>query len=142
MILYGYLTEESIGKLFLAGVIPGLIVVLGLSVFVFLYSKRKKLEPDIQSPIETKNIWPAFLKALPVLFAPVIILGGIYSGIFTPNESAAVAALYCMIITMFVYRTVTLKSLIEIFYEAAATSATIMFVVSGAMLFSYTGDLN
>jgi len=137
MILFGFLTEESIGKLFIAGVIPGIISTVALVVLIFFLAKRKGLNVE-KTPISLGEVRRSFVKSFPVLLAPVIILGGIYGGIFTPNESAAIAALYCLVVTMFYYRNVKFRDIGKIFSEAASTSAMIMFIVSGAMIFSYT----
>lgn len=136
MILYGSITEQSVGKLFIAGMVPGLIASGVLAVVVYFLAGAKGVKIE-RSPLSGAEIWRTFKKTFGVLLAPLIILGGIYSGVFTPDESAAVAAVYCFLIAIFYYRSIKPREVVEIFSEAASTSAMIMIIVSGAMLFAY-----
>ena len=117
----------------MAGAIPGLILVFMLLVMVWVIAKKRR------NPVVTSNVgfWHAFKNAAPILIAPIIILGGIYTGWFTPVESAAVAIIYSIIITVFWYKTLKIKDVGRIFVESSSISAVLMFLVGGAMLFAY-----
>ena len=148
MIIYGYLTDESIGKLFMAGVIPGILLMVLYSVALAILTGKKPSAAgkngtdtsDTDSEEETDEEAPMPLgKALKEsvwgLMAPIIILGGIYLGIFTANEAAAVAVLYCIIIGLWVYRTLNYKSLWQVVSSATAiTGMVALVVIGGSML--------
>lgn len=136
MILYGAITEQSVGKLFMAGMIPGIIAIVVLAIFTYFFAGKKGVKVE-KTPLSAQEIGSTFKKGFPILLAPVIILGGIYGGVFTPDESAAVAAVYCLLITLFYYRTIKPGEVLAVFSESAATSAMIMVIVSGVMLFGY-----
>ncbi|HEY8528803.1 MAG TPA: TRAP transporter large permease [Paenibacillaceae bacterium] len=141
MILYGVTTGTSIGTIFIAGVIPGIILGLMLLATVFVISKRHGYGGDVE-----KANWREKLKAIKesaaAMFMPVIILGGIYAGVFTPTEAAAVAVLYALIIGKFVYKELKIRSLIGFFAEAAITTASIMIIIAAAGLLSWYLTLN
>ena len=141
MILYGVTTGTSIGTIFIAGVIPGIILGLMLLATVFVISKRHGYGGDVE-----KANWRDKLKAIKesaaAMFMPVIILGGIYAGVFTPTEAAAVAVLYALIIGKFVYKELKIRSLIGFFAEAAITTASIMIIIAAAGLLSWYLTLN
>lgn len=133
LIIYGEVVEESVGKLFMAGVVPGVVLTALLVVYAVYRSVRggyQRLEPASwkeRMQMTRKNIWGLLL--------PVIILGGIYSGVFTPTEAAAAGLVYSLIITMAIYRTLGLRDLPEIGLKSAATSCMIALIITGAMLF-------
>ena len=133
LIIYGEVVEESVGKLFMAGVIPGLVLTGLLVVYAAYRSVRggyQRLDPASwkeRLQMTKKNIWGIML--------PVIILGGIYSGVFTPTEAAAAGLVYSLFITMCISRTLTLRDLPEIGLKSAATSCMIALIITGAMLF-------
>lgn len=135
LILYGVLTGTSIGDLFLAGIIPALILA-GLLVGYVLAKARVEDHP-LPQPIERSERAGLIVKALPALFLPVIIVGGIKSGIFTPTEAAAVAATYALLIGIVVYRTLNIARIIRSLYEAATMSAGVMLVVAMASVTSF-----
>jgi C4-dicarboxylate transporter, DctM subunit len=135
LILYGVLTGTSIGDLFLAGIIPALILA-GLLVGYVLAKARVEDHP-LPQPIERNERAGLIVKALPALFLPVIIVGGIKSGIFTPTEAAAVAATYALLIGIVVYRTLNIARIIRSLYEAATMSAGVMLVVAMASVTSF-----
>lgn len=149
MIVYGYLTDESIGKLFMAGMLPGLLLIVLYSLVLSYFVKKelaKKSENSIpvidEQSVQTQSAEPvvmsrrkAVVEAFWGLMAPIIILGGIYLGVFTASEAAAVAVIYCMIIGFFVYRTLNIKKMLTVLMDATSISAMVaMIVVGGAML--------
>ncbi len=134
-IIYGVTAEVSIGKLFLAGIIPGVLFAL-----VFMSTARYLLRNDekiAQSTTEFKpaNIWVSFKEAIWSLLVPGIILGGIYSGVFTPTEAGAVAVVYATLIGLFLYKDIAFKDLFNILAESAKTSGTILILVIMATAF-------
>jgi len=132
MIIYGDVVEVSVGKLFMAGVVPGLVLTGLLVVYASYHSIRggyQRLEPASwreRMQMTRKNIWGILL--------PVITLGGIYSGVFTPTEAAAVALSYSLFITLCIYRTLKLRDLPAIGLKSATTSCMIAMIITGAML--------
>ncbi len=134
-VVFGSIADTSIGDLFKAGVIPGLIMGAGLIVTALLVGRKMDLKRRPRA--SGKQRWKAFKDAFWGLLMPIIILGGIYGGIFTPTEAAAVAVVYGLVIGVFVYRTVRLKDLKAILIDSASTTATIMFITACASLFAY-----
>ncbi|NLK30432.1 MAG: TRAP transporter large permease subunit [Aminobacterium colombiense] len=133
MILYGAITEESVGKLFIAGVIPGLVLTAIFVIYAVIKSMRGGFTPMERTSwperlaVTRKNIWGIFL--------PVLIIGGIYSGIFTPTEAASVGLIYSLIITVVIYKTIKLKELPEICLKSVGTSCMIAVIIAAAVLF-------
>lgn len=138
LIIYGVITSTSVPALFAAGVIPGIITSLMLIIPSFFIAKRYGWRGEKWGT--PKEIWEAFKAAVWGLFAPVIILSGIYGGIFTATEAAVVAVFYGLFIGFFIYKTLTLKMLYGIFRDAVLSSAVVMFIVAFAGLFSWTGS--
>ncbi|MDI6762461.1 MAG: TRAP transporter large permease [Thermodesulfobacteriota bacterium] len=137
-VIYGVITETSIGGLFAAGVVPGLIMGLALVIPVYLISKKHGWGGDRWG---TKaEIWKAFKEAIFGLLAPVIILGGIYGGIFTPTEAAVVAVFYGFFVGAVIYRNLNLKTLYEVLRDSAISTSVVMIVVAFAGLFAWTGS--
>ncbi len=135
LILYGVSAEVSIGELFIAGFGPGLLIGGALMLFVYLYAKFKgwgKNDGDGKLPIGR-----ATLQAGWALLMPVIILGGIYGGIFTPTEASAVAVFYALIVGLLIYREIKLPDLYRILRTSALSSAVIMFIIANAGLFAF-----
>ncbi|MDO5289732.1 MAG: TRAP transporter large permease [Pseudomonadota bacterium] len=135
MILYGVAAEVSIGELFIAGFGPGLFISGALMLFVWLYCKWKgwgKNDGDGRLAV-----WPAFRQAFWALLMPVIILGGIYGGVFTPTEASAVAVLYALIVGMLIYREIKPQHLYAILRKSVLSSAIIMFIIANAGLFAF-----
>jgi C4-dicarboxylate transporter DctM subunit len=137
-VVYGVITETSIGGLFAAGIIPGLIMGAALILPVYLISKKHGWGGDRWGTRE--EIWQALKEAFWGLMAPVIILGGIYGGIFTPTEAAVVAVFYGFIVGLFFYRNLTLQVLYEVLRDSAVSTAVVMIVVAFAGLFAWTGS--
>ena len=137
-VVYGVITETSIGGLFAAGVVPGLIMGAALILPVYLISKKHGWGGDRWG---TKaEIWQALKEAFWGLMAPVIILGGIYGGIFTPTEAAVVAVFYGFFVGAFIYRNLSLQVLYEVLRDSAVSTAVVMIVVAFAGLFAWTGS--
>ncbi|WP_170359548.1 TRAP transporter large permease [Ruegeria arenilitoris] len=141
MIIYAYVMGESVAALFLAGIVPGVMVGVGLMLMIKLMADRYDF------PVASrKYTWPerrqASLKAFFPLMTPVIILGGILGGIFTPTEAAAVAVGYAFIIGFFVLRTLTWKEVPEVLSNAGMTSAVVLLLVGAAMAFKTVVSLS
>ncbi|MCI6157769.1 TRAP transporter large permease [Peptoniphilaceae bacterium SGI.137] len=134
-VVYGSIADTSIGSLFIAGVIPGLIMGVALIIAAILIGRKTKLKSLPKAT--SKERWLAFKDAFWGLLMPVIILGGIYGGIFTPTEAAAVAVVYGLIVGIFIYKTIHVKELFAIFVDSASTTATVMFITAAASLFAY-----
>ncbi|OKL35286.1 TRAP transporter large permease [Domibacillus mangrovi] len=135
MILFGVATGVSISDLFLAGIIPGIMIALSLMAVVYVISKKRGYKGDTNMP--KGEVLAAFKDALLALLMPVIILGGIYGGVFTPTEAAAIAVAYSLIISMFVYKEIRVKDLIGILSKSMITTSIVMFIISTAGIFSY-----
>lgn len=135
MIIFGVATGTSIGDLFIAGIGPGLFIATTLILVVYIYSKVKGISGDPKKSWSER--WIAFKEAFWALLMPVIILGGIYGGIFTPTEASVVAAVYAFIIGTFVYKGIKIKNIIGVFAESAISSTVIMFILANAGLFSW-----
>ncbi|MEW6662502.1 MAG: TRAP transporter large permease [Bacillota bacterium] len=135
-ITFGVATGESVGALFLSGAIPGILVGLSLMVTVFIIAKRNGyVGTGHRSSL--KDIWINVKNASWALLMPIIILGGIYGGIFTPTEAAVVSAVYGLIVGMFIYRELKLQDLAGIFLKSAVTSSMVMYVIATASAFSW-----
>jgi len=136
MVIYGALSGASVGALFAAGIIPGIIAGLGLMMMVYIISKKRKF-PRSYKRSSGKEIIQAFWKALPPLLTPVIILGGILTGVFTPTEAAGVASLYAFILGFFVYKEIAFKQLLGILYDVGKLTACVMVIVCTARVFGW-----
>ncbi len=135
MVVYAAATETSVGKLFMAGVVPGLLLGLVLMVAIYIVARVKNLPAQ---PRATVKEWlTAGRKAIWGLLLMVIILGGIYSGIFTPTEAAAVAAVYSFFVAVFIYKDVKLSECPRVLLESAKLSVMLMFIIANAMLFAH-----
>lgn len=135
MILYALVSGTSIGALFLGGVIPGIAMALALAVVVW-WSARKRGFPS-EAVVARREIPGHLIRGILPMLTPAILLGGIYSGAFTPTEAAAVAGLYALILTVFVYREQGPKQLYAVLKDTAVASAVAMLVVAGAFIFNY-----
>jgi tripartite ATP-independent transporter DctM subunit len=141
MIIYAYVMGESVAALFLAGIVPGILIGGGLMVMVHLLADRYDLPAKTQraswgqrGQASVKAVWP--------LMTPVIILGGILGGVFTPTEAAAVAVAYSMFIGFFVMRTLTLADIPDVLTRAGMTSAVVLLLVGAAMAFKTVASLS
>lgn len=134
MVIYGLVMNTSVAGLFLAGFIPGLMMGGGMMVVTAMMAKKKNF-PKRESMATFKEIWQAFRGAFLPLLTPVIILGGILSGVFTPTEAAGAAVAYALILSLVVLRTLKLKDLVGVLYRTGIASAAILFVVGTATVF-------
>ncbi|MDD1793734.1 TRAP transporter large permease [Enterovibrio makurazakiensis] len=141
MIIYAYTMEISVAALFAAGVIPGLMIGLGLMLLIAAMAKRQNL-PIASEKATWRQRGSATKSAFWPLLTPVIILGGILGGIFTPTEASAVAVLYTLVVGMFVLRTISLKDIPEIFTNSAKSSAVILLLVGAALAFKTVVSLS
>lgn len=135
-IIYGMITGESISDLFLSGIVPGIIFAAMLCLTVFIYSKKNGWKGD-KPKASRQEIMKIFWGTLPGFLSPVIVLGGIYSGFFTPTEAAAVAVIYSFIVGKFVYKELTFEALRETLFSTAKTTGIILLIIMNAGIFSW-----
>ena len=135
LVVYGAATETSVGQLFMAGVIPG--IVLGLMLIVAIYVRARILDIPREPRASMSEVLKAGRDSLWGLLLIVIILGGIYGGIFTPTEAAAVAAVYAFIIAVFVYRDIKMTQVPKVLLDAGKVTVMLMFIVANALLFAH-----
>lgn len=135
MVIYAVVAQASVGRLFAAGLVPGFL--MGLSLMFLIYFLADKYKCPIGKKSSLTEIWKSFKSAFFSLLTPVIIIGGIFSGIFTPTEAAAVASFYAIILGFFIYREMNWKSFYQAAKESMLTTVSIMFIVASAMLFAW-----
>lgn len=135
-VVYSSIANTNVGEMFMAGIIPGILMGIALAVVVLIEVRRKGIKPTHEKR-SWKERFKSFKEAFWGLLMPVIILGGIYGGIFTPTEAAAVSVVYGLIVGMFIYREVKVKDLFGIMVDSAKTTGGIMLIVASASLFSY-----
>lgn len=135
VVLYALVSDASIGYLFLGGMVPGLLMGGTLMLLVVLTARRRAF--PVETPVPLREIPGITVKALPALMMPVVLLGGIYSGMTTPTEAAAIAAAYAFLISALVYRTVTPASAYRSVLSSARTTASIGMLIAGALVFNY-----
>ena len=136
MVIWGVISEESISQLFLAGIVPGLLIAAGLMGLCWVSARRMGV-PRAEARSTRAELWAAVADGKWALAAPVIILGGIYGGIFTPTEAAAVGVLYGLIVGLAVHREIALRELYDIVLGAMKTTATICFIIATASSFGW-----
>lgn len=135
MVLYGVSAGVSVGTLFIAGFVPGIL--MGLACMMVIYFQAKKRNYPREEKATFKQIVKTFLKSFWGLLTPIIIIGGIYGGIFTATEAAAAACVYALIVSIFGYRELSIKQLPAIIFDAVKSTAIVMFVMNAAGLFSW-----
>ena len=135
MIIYGITAQQSIPALFLAGMVPGLIIALCAAGYVLVYARIEMV--PLTDPARWRNIYLATKDALWALGAPVVILGGIYGGMFTPTEAAGVAVLYAAFVSIFIYKEMTWAGLWQVTRNSSYLVAQIMVIVAGAGTYSW-----
>jgi tripartite ATP-independent transporter DctM subunit len=135
LIIYASMTDNSVGKLFLGGIIPGILLAFSLMILSYFISKKRRYPKDVFPGF--KKLWLALKETILPLLMPVILFGGIYSGMFTPTEAAAVAGLYALLISMFIYRSIQWKDLPRILVDTMITTSVVTFVISTTAAFSF-----
>lgn len=135
MVIYSTLSGASVGKLFMGGVVPAFLMAGALSVYV-AYMARKHDFPRGEK-LSAQEFLATTVRALPALLTPLVLLGGIYTGIFSPTEAGAVGALYALVVSFFIYRTLNLKTLWNILKETARTTGNVGMIVMAAYAFSH-----
>lgn len=135
MVLYALVSNASIGDLFLAGIVPGLVMGLVLMGMNTVISHRRGFGQE--EPVPLRELPALTVRATPALLMPVILLGCIYTGVTTPTEAAAIAALYALIVAAGLYRAIKIKTLYEIFVESARSAASVGLVIGASMILTY-----
>jgi C4-dicarboxylate transporter DctM subunit len=135
MVMYAVATNTSVGALFIAGIIPGLILATMLGVTTWW--RARKFNYPRQPRASWAERWRAFRDAIWGLFLIVVVIGGIYTGIFTPTEAAAMSAVYAFFVAVFVYKDMTLKGVPKVLLDSANMSAMLLYIITNAVMFSY-----
>ncbi len=135
LIIYGVSTSTSIGQLFIAGVVPGILMAVVLLLVTWLVARRHGYPTLPRASL--REVWHAFRGSVWGLFLVVIVIGGIYGGIFTPTEAAAVSAVYAFVIAVFIYKELKLKDVPRVLLQAANMSAMLLYIITNAILFSF-----
>jgi len=134
LIVFGVTSDESIGKLFMAGIVPGLLLGGVLLLSAIIYAKKNNYGRGRKYSMSER--WKASLKAVPGAFLPVLILGSIYTGVCTPTESAVIAVFYTLIVSIFIYKELQWKDIRPILVDSINTTSMIFMIISAAMLFA------
>jgi tripartite ATP-independent transporter DctM subunit len=134
-VIYAMISGASVGKLFLGGMVPALLLAFVMCVYIYFIAKKRNYPHGLV--VTFRQFVNATFKAIPALLTPVILLGGIYAGIMTPTEAAAVAAAYALLISFLIYRSLNLKALGTILVGTLRTTGTIFLVIAAAYAFSY-----
>lgn len=134
MVMYGIIANESIGDMFSAGVLPGIISGLALMVYCYFYCKKNPPK-QVDNAEKMPGFWQALKEGILAILCPVIILGGIYAGIFTPTEAAAVSIVYAILVSCFVYKSVDIRDIPSMLLSAARVNAPVLFIVAMATVF-------
>jgi len=135
MVIYGVIAETSVGGLFVGGFIPGVLMGVTLMVMVYFYAKKRNY-PKEKFPT-LKILWKGFRDAFWALLAPVILLGGIFSGVFTPTEAAVIAAFYALVLGLFIYKEFKIKDLPRMILGTVETNGVVLALVMTAVLFGW-----
>ena len=135
-VIYAMLAEQSVGTMFMAGIIPGILMGVAFSVTALIYMRNDK-NVVTREKASDAEIWKTFKDAIWGILAPVIILGGIYGGVFTPTEAAGVAVVYALLVGVFIYKEIDLKAMANMFKDAAVSSGIIMYIMGTAGAFTW-----
>ena len=135
MVIYAVSTNSSIGRLFIAGIIPGLMLAALLMLVTWVVAKKRNYPRMKRASL--KEVWASFRESVWGLFLIVVVIGGIYAGIFTPTEAAAMSATYAFFVSVFVYKDLTLKQVPKVLLDSANLSAMILYIITNAVLFSF-----
>lgn len=134
MITYGVVSGVSIGTLFMAGFVPAILMIVSLSTLMIIRARGMNFSTI---PFSLKRLWLALKHSFLAILMPIIILGGIYGGFYTPTESAAIAIVYALVVSMLAYKEITWKDLPRIIIAAGKSTATVMFVIAASGAFSW-----
>ena len=134
-VVYASIAEQSIGRLFIAGIVPGILIGVALVIVSRMLCTRMNLQPKEKA--SKAEVWESFKDAVWGLLMPVIILGGIYGGIFTPTEAAAFSAVYGVLVGIFIYREINFKGFVELLVESSVQSAVVLLIVASASVFAW-----
>ncbi|MEG9295958.1 TRAP transporter large permease [Mangrovibacillus sp. Mu-81] len=137
MVVLGGIASISVGKLFLGGIIPGILIGVLFMVAARIICSKKNYGVTKSNSFSFNYFIDSFKKAILPLFAPVIIVGGILTGVFTPTESSVIAVVYTLILGLFIYRSIKLRDLTSIFMEAIISSANVLLIIAASSLFSW-----
>jgi C4-dicarboxylate transporter DctM subunit len=135
LVIYGVSTSESIGKLFIAGIVPGILMAIALLAVTYLVARRRGFPTLPRASL--REVWEAFRDAAWGLVLVVVVIGGIYGGFFTPTEAAAVSAVYAFFVAVFVYKELAWKEVPKALLDAANMSAMLLYIITNAILFSF-----
>lgn len=135
VVVYALVSDASIGYLFLGGVIPGLIMGLFMSGLIVATARRRNF--PVEEAVPVRDLPGVTIRALPALMMPIVLLGGIYGGVTTPTEAAAVAALYALLVSALLYRSITWTSLYDSLATSARTTSSIGMLIAGAIVYNY-----
>lgn len=133
MILFGVVTNTSISDLFLAGIVPGILITAGLMIATYLTSRSS----GAAQAFSAREVIDSFFAALPALVLPLIIVGGILGGVFTPTESSAIALIYAILISLFLYRTLTLRKLFRLFVNTGQLTGVVLLLLTFANVLAW-----
>ncbi len=135
LVIFGVMANASIGQLFIAGFVPGVMMAGALMIYVFWYAHSRGIAPDAAFSIS--NLFWSFLRAFPALMTPGLIIGGILFGIFTPTEAAVAACAWALFLGLFLYRTLTWRRLMRVSADTVETTAAVLFIVAAASIFAW-----
>ncbi len=135
LVIYGVIADTSIGQLFTAGLIPGMMMAFSLMIMVAYYARKRNYPRDVHFSVS--RFGTTFLHALMPLMTPIIIIGGIMGGIFTPTEAAIAAVAYSMFLGLFIYRTLNFKKILRVSMDTVETTAAIMLIVAASTIFAW-----
>lgn len=137
MVVIAITTNQSIGAMFLGGIVPGLLIALSLMIGSYIFAKRGGATYRDAEPFSGRRLWTAFVEAIPALCVPVIIVGGIVGGVFTATEAACIAVFATLIISLFIYRELKLPQVWGLIQRTVSLSAAVLIIVATASIFSW-----
>ena len=139
-VIYGVTANVSIGALFIGGILPGIVLGIALMVYMYFLARKRNYPLDKKAPL--KEVLIAAVKAVPALFMPVLILGGILSGMFTPTEAAGVACVYSTFVGVVIYRKLNLKNIVDVLFKAGLESGMVMLLIAMSEPFAWIGAVD
>lgn len=135
MIIYAVSTNTSVGQLFIAGIVPGVLMAVVLMLVTWLVAKKNNYPTMPRASL--RKVWKAFRESIWGLLIVIIVIGGIYGGIFTPTEAAAVSAVYAFVVAVFIYKDLKLRDVPKVLLDSANMSAMLLYIITNAILFSF-----